>query len=80
MEIDDEGSQGSDKAVTVIETLTGKVLRGDDAPLLSQLQQWLECHPGWEVADSDDEDDDEDSKSFLILNFFLLSSISYFFL
>lgn len=61
MEMDDDGSQGSDKPVTVIESSTGKVLSGDDAPLLSQLQQWLEMHPGWEIAESDsDSDDDED--------------------
>lgn len=61
MEGDDDCSQGSDKPVTVIETNTGKVLSGDDAPMLSQLQQWLEMHPGWEVAESDsDSDDDQD--------------------
>lgn len=61
MDGDDDGSQGSDKPVTVIETATGKVLSGDDAPMLSQLQQWLEMHPGWEVAESDsDSDDDQD--------------------
>lgn len=63
MELDDDGSQGSDKPITVMETSTGKVLRGDDAPMLSQLHQWLEMHPGWEVADSDsDSDDDPDGK------------------
>lgn len=61
--MDDDGSQGSDKPVTVLETATGKVLSGDDAPMLSQLQQWLEMHPGWEVAESDsDSDDDQDGK------------------
>lgn len=61
MDGDDDGSQGSDKPVTVVETNTGKVLSGDDAPLLSQLQQWLELHPGWEVVESDsDSDDDQD--------------------
>ncbi|KAK5650176.1 hypothetical protein RI129_001205 [Pyrocoelia pectoralis] len=60
MDVDDDGSQGSDKPVTVIETSTGKVLSGDEAPMLSQLHQWLEAHPGWEVADTDDEDSDDD--------------------
>lgn len=59
IEIDDDGSQGSDKPVTVIETATGKVLSGDDAPMLSQLQQWLEVHPGWEVAESDSDSDSD---------------------
>lgn len=63
MEADDDGSQGSDRPVTVVETATGKVLSGDDAPMLSQLQQWLEVHPGWEAVESDsDSDDDQDGK------------------
>lgn len=61
-EIDDDGSQDSDKPVSVIETATGKVLTGEDAPILSQLQAWLECHPGWEVVDSEDEDEDDDEE------------------
>lgn len=60
LDMDDEGSQGSDKPVTVMESATGKVVSGEEAPLLSQLQAWLECHPGWEVVDSDNEDDDDD--------------------
>lgn len=57
----DDGSQGSDYRVSVIDTNTGKTLSGEDAPMLSQLRDWLEQHPGWEVADSDDESDqDED--------------------
>lgn len=62
MDVDDDGSQGSDKPVTVIETSSGKVLSGDEAPMLSQLHQWLEAHPGWEVADTDDEDSDDDQE------------------
>lgn len=70
LEIDDDGSQGSDKPVTVIESSTGKVLSGDDAPMLSQLQQWLEMHPGWEVAESDsDSDDDQDGKHKTLIMF-----------
>lgn len=68
MELDDDGSQGSDKPITVVETATGKVLSGDDAPILSQLQQWLEMHPGWEVAESDYDSDDEDGKHIIIYN------------
>lgn len=59
MELDDDGSQGSDKPITVIETSTGKVLSGDDAPMLRELQQWLEMHPGWEVAESEEDSDDD---------------------
>lgn len=69
----DDSSQQSDMRVTVIETSSGKKLSGNDAPLASQLDTWLEVHPGYEVApreadsesddydyDDDDDDDEED--------------------
>lgn len=70
----DDSSQQSDMRITVIETSTGRKLKGNDAPLASQLETWLEVHPGYEVApreadsdsddyayeDDDDEDEDED--------------------
>ncbi|XP_030758143.1 ATP-dependent helicase brm-like [Sitophilus oryzae] len=60
LEHDDECSQGSDKPIAVIELATGKKLFGEDAPLMSQLQVWLQQNPGWEIVDTDDEDDDYD--------------------
>ncbi|XP_072385053.1 ATP-dependent helicase brm-like isoform X2 [Diabrotica undecimpunctata] len=64
----DDSSQGSDRPITVIEITTGNKLSGEEAPMLSQLQEWLAQNPGWEVADTDDEDetdsdeyDDEDN-------------------
>jgi SWI/SNF-related matrix-associated actin-dependent regulator of chromatin subfamily A protein 2/4 len=45
--LDDDGSQGSDRPITVVEIATGKKLSGEDAPMLSQLQDWLQHHPGW---------------------------------
>lgn len=64
----DESSQQSDMRVTVIETATGKILRGSDAPSATQLETWLEVNPGYEVApreamsdsEYDDEEDDEE--------------------
>lgn len=44
----DESSQMSDLPVKVIQTETGKVLQGMDAPKSSQLEAWLEMNPGWE--------------------------------
>lgn len=69
----DDSSQQSDMRVTVIETATGKKLSGNDAPLSSQLESWLEMHTGYEVApreadsdsddyDFDDDDDDEEEE------------------
>lgn len=43
-----------------METSTGKKLTGEDAPMLSQLQDFLAQNPGWEIADTDDDDSDED--------------------
>lgn len=56
----DESSQQSDLRVNVIETVTGKTLTGANAPLGSQLEAWLEMHPGYEVAPREASDDDEE--------------------
>lgn len=55
---EDENSQMSDMHVTVMETTTGKQLSGDEAPLASQLDAWLEANPGWEPLDDTDDDDE----------------------
>lgn len=44
-----------DYRVSVIETSTGKKLTGDEAPLKSELEQWLQDHPNYEALDSDEE-------------------------
>ncbi|CAG4925885.1 unnamed protein product [Colias eurytheme] len=55
----DDSSQTSDSRVSVMDPKTGEVLKGEEAPLLSQLKEWMESHPGWEVlSDSDDSGDD----------------------
>ncbi len=59
----DESSQHSDLRVHVIETETGKVVTGKDAPLASQLETWLEMHPGYEVAPREASDDEEYEES-----------------
>ncbi|XP_065207494.1 ATP-dependent helicase brm-like [Planococcus citri] len=60
-----ERTNDSTVHVTVVEIATGKMLRGDDAPLASQVNAWLNSHPGWEIVDDSDneEDQDEDSMS-----------------
>ncbi|CAG9110283.1 unnamed protein product [Plutella xylostella] len=55
----DDSSQASDQRVSVMDPKSGEVLKGEEAPLLSQLKDWMESHPGWEVlSDSDDSGDD----------------------
>ena len=55
----DETSQMSDLHVNVIETATGKVLSGKDAPLSSQIDTWLETHPGYEIAPRNESSEEE---------------------
>lgn len=45
-----------------METATGKRLAGEEAPLASQLQSWLELHPGWEVVPREEEEDGTDEE------------------
>lgn len=62
---EDESSQASaaEKRVSVIERETGKVLSGEEAPFSTELQAWLETHPGWEAQeDSGDESGEGESE------------------
>jgi len=40
----------SDVRLNVIETATGKILSGEEAPLASQLDAWLEMNPGYHLC------------------------------
>ena len=42
---DDETPEG-DRHVPVVDTETGVVLKGDDAPIADDLDVWLQSHPG----------------------------------
>lgn len=59
----DENCEAIDCRVRVMETASGKVLFGDDAPLMRNLARWLQQHPGWEYIVSEDEDSDNDDKN-----------------
>lgn len=48
--VTDDTSQHKELRVNVIETETGKMLTKEDAPLASELEAWLQAHPGWNVA------------------------------
>ncbi|KAK1892270.1 putative global transcription activator SNF2L2 [Dissostichus eleginoides] len=53
----DDSSQTSELPVKVIQTETGKVLQGTDAPKSGQLEAWLEMNPGYEVAPRSDSEE-----------------------
>ncbi|GAB6025095.1 putative global transcription activator SNF2L2 [Chamberlinius hualienensis] len=57
-EVMDESSQQSDLHVTVREVDTGKILSGKEAPLTSQLDEWLKTNPGFEVVPRQESDDE----------------------
>lgn len=38
------------------------MLKGEEAPLASQLNSWLDAHPGWEVIEESDDEDDEEQE------------------
>lgn len=40
--------------------IKGRTLKGEEAPLASQLNSWLDAHPGWEVLEESDDEDDEE--------------------
>ena len=43
----EEGEEGDpNRHVSVIETSTGTKLTGEEAPIKSELKQWLQEHPG----------------------------------
>lgn len=45
MQEEKEGEEG-EKRVTVIETSTGVKVSGEEAPRKSELEKWLQEHPG----------------------------------
>lgn len=57
----DETSNG-EMRVKVVNMETGQVLRGEDAPLASQLDVWLEMNSGWQVAPKEADDEDEEGE------------------
>lgn len=42
--------------------ILGRTLKGEEAPLASQLNSWLDAHPGWEVIEESDVDDDDEEQ------------------
>lgn len=52
-----------DRHVKVVNSATGQVLEGADAPKSSELEAWLDTHPGWEVVPREVEDEDDNSQA-----------------
>lgn len=59
----DESCEAIDCRVRVMESASGKILSGDDAPMMRNLYKWLQMHPGWEYIVSDNEDSDNDDET-----------------
>lgn len=60
--------ENEDYNVKVIKLSTGEVLEGEQAPKASELDQWLDQHPGWEVVprelgNESEFEDDENSQT-----------------
>ena len=49
------GMEEKEQRIHVKEISTGKILRGDEAPLASELEAWLEKNPGWEEVPRDED-------------------------
>ncbi|KAH0564535.1 hypothetical protein KQX54_012628 [Cotesia glomerata] len=60
--VNEDGTPAEDTRVHVYEVSTGRTLTGEDAPMMSQLNAFMESHPGWEVMESDSEEDDDDDE------------------
>ncbi len=65
------GKDDDDPRVEVREVSSGRCLTGEEAPLASQLDAWLETHPGWEAVPKQEttgeagrQDDDEDGEEY----------------
>jgi len=60
----EEGEEdGEEKRIAVVDTATGQVLSGEDAPKASDVEQWLLDHPSFQIAPRQDESsDDEDEE------------------
>ena len=46
-DFDDDETPEGDRHVPVVDTETGHVLKGEDAPTADDLDTWLESHPGY---------------------------------
>ena len=69
--VHDESSQ-QELRVNVLETESGKMMTGQEAPLASELDAWLQAHPGWSVAPKESSESGAKVCSGLsILNFIL---------
>lgn len=52
----------------VINQETGQKLVGDDAPLASQLEAWLEANPGFEVIASESGDEENEEVTLILFH------------
>ena len=56
---DAQDDEDEDRHVKVRNESTGEVLEGADAPKMSEIESWLESHPGWDVVPREIEEEDD---------------------
>ena len=59
---EEEQQNQGDIRVKVLNTVTGEVLSGDDAPTMTQIDAWLEMNPGYEVVPRGDGEESSSSE------------------
>lgn len=62
LQLGKDGLPVEDVRVSVMDPMTGHILTGDDAPMMSQLASFMESHPGWEAIETDSEEDEEEDE------------------
>jgi SWI/SNF-related matrix-associated actin-dependent regulator of chromatin subfamily A protein 2/4 len=56
-----EEEDEDDPRVKCVKVSTGEVLEGSQAPKSSELDTWLEAHPGWEAVPREIDEEEEDA-------------------
>lgn len=55
--------EADEVTVVVRNCATGEILRGNDAPKMEEIDEWMERNPGYEIISRDAVSDSEDEKS-----------------
>merc|ERR1711874_546937 len=61
LEFNSEGGEEGPKHIPVIESTTGRIISGRDAPTADNIEAFLAVNPSWEVLPEDDTDTSDES-------------------